>query len=297
MRQCTWSGGSCGDAWGWGRLPSHRPWLGCCAKPGALAGGGAEDACPGIWKLHAPNVASWDFPTWQKRFLGHGALRWLLLSPSAQGTCLNFPFFEAGWHQLCPLQVGCQVGVEGYAGCSALGGRHGGKPGQWAGSWGCFVLCGSPQHPSRRAAVATGVCHAALAMLWGTRMSQGAINARKSERKGQMAGLCPCSTAAAQEHERALGPSPDAKGPHTTSRFWPCCWQAARGERLSPCLLWPLPTSCLASAISHAGGDAVQCARGGRWRDGWAGGNDMAGLTAHGAGERVRADRAGAGGA
>lgn len=67
------------------------------------------------------------------------------------------------------------------------------------------------------------VCHAAHAMLWGTGTSQGAINARKSEGKGQMAGLCPCPTAAAQEHEHALSHSPITRASHTTSRFWPHC--------------------------------------------------------------------------
>lgn len=88
---------------------------------------------------------------------------------------------------------------------------------------GCLVLCVSPQQPSRRTAVATEVCHAALAMLWGTGTSQGPINARKSEGKGQMAGLRPCPTAAAQEHEHALSLTPITKAPHTSSRFWPRC--------------------------------------------------------------------------
>lgn len=40
---------------------------------------------------------------------------------AAQGTCLSFPFFGAGWHLLCPLLPGCQVGAMGCAGCCAGG--------------------------------------------------------------------------------------------------------------------------------------------------------------------------------
>lgn len=48
-----------------------------------------------------------------------------------------------------------------------------------------------PSAPFQGAAVATGVCHAAFAMLWGTGTSQGAISAGKSEGMRQMvAGLC-----------------------------------------------------------------------------------------------------------
>lgn len=168
MRQCTDL-----HAWGWGRLPSRWPWLGCCVR-GCLPRG---------------MEIAWSQPSTME--FSHLAEEISGLLLAAQGTCLNFSSFEAGWHQFCHLQVGYHVRVEGYAGCRVSRGRHGGKPGQWAGSWGCLLVCVSPQHPSRGAAVATGVCHAAFAMLWGTGTSQGAISAGKSEGMRQMvAGLC-----------------------------------------------------------------------------------------------------------
>lgn len=181
MRQCiglhAWAGaGSPPTGHGLAVVPSlvhwHEVGRGCLPR-------GTEIACS------QPNIM--EFSHFAEEI--SGALRGLLLA--AQGTCLNFSSFEAGWHQLCHLQVGCHVHVQGYAGCRVLWGKHGGKPGQWAGSWGCLLLCMIPQHPFRRAAVATGVCHPAFAMLWGAGTSQGAISAGKSERKRQiMAGLC-----------------------------------------------------------------------------------------------------------